>query len=261
VSLAFIVIKMKEIIAILLIFLVFFAVYMFIQNITTYTETSIEKKIYTPEIQPTEIILPNDTTITTIKVPAVDSKGNGVITTLIVDAMPGMGRTLVDINQILFWVDTQNSINTAKKVAENVTGLDLSKYDIVYSIQANASVIEGPSAGAAMVIATILELQNKPINEDVTITGTMSDDGRVGQVSGIVAKGGAAKDAGINIFLVPEGQKEYTTYKEEKKCEKYVFTTVCRTEIKPEKVDVEEEVGIEVVEVDNIEEALKYFIA
>ena len=260
-SLAFIVIKMKEIIAILLIFLVFFAVYMFIQNITTYTETSIEKKIYTPEIQPTEIILPNDTTITTIKVPAVDSKGNGVITTLIVDAMPGMGRTLVDINQILFWVDTQNSINTAKKVAENVTGLDLSKYDIVYSIQANASVIEGPSAGAAMGIATILELQDETINEDVTITGTMNDDGKIGQVSGIVAKGKAAKDIGMDMILVPKGQKQYTTYKEEKKCEKYLFTTVCRTEIKEEKVDVEKEIGIEVIEVDNIEEALKYFIA
>lgn len=250
---------MKEIIVILLIFLVFFAVYIFIYNITTYTETSIEKKPYRLEIQP-EVVYPNDTTITTIKVPAVDSNGNGVITTLIVDAMPGIGRTLVDINQILFWVDTQNSINTAKKVAENITGLDLSKYDIVYSIQANASVIEGPSAGAAMGIATILELENKPINEDVTITGTMSDDGRIGQISGIVAKAKAAKDVGMNIILVPKGQKQYTTYKEEKKCENYILTNICRTEIKQEKVDVGKEVGIEVVEIDNIGEALKYFI-
>ena len=252
---------MKEIIAILLIFLVFFAVYMFIHNITTYTETSIEKKSYALESQPEEVVYHNDTTITTIKVPAVDMNGNGVLTTLIVDAMPGRGRTLVDINQILFWTDTQNSINTAKKVAENMTDLDLSKYDIVYSIQANASVIEGPSAGAAMGIATILELQNKPVNEDVTITGTMSDDARIGQVTGIVAKAKAAKDAGMNLFLVPKGQKEYTTYKEEKKCEEYVFTKICRTEIKPEKVDVEKEVGIKVVEVNDIGEALKYFIA
>ena len=252
---------MKEIIAILVIFLVFFAVYIFIHNITTYTETSIEKKTYTLETQPEEVIYPNDTTITTIKVPAVDMNGNGVLTTLIVDAMPGKGRTLVDINQILFWTDTQNSINTAKKVAENMTGLDLSKYDIVYSIQANASLIEGPSAGAAMGIATILELQNEPINEDVTITGTMSDDGRIGQVSGIVAKAKAAKDAGMDLILVPKGQKKYTTYKEEKKCEKYLFTTVCRTEIKPEEIDVEKEVEVEVVEVNDIGEALKYFIA
>lgn len=252
---------MKEIIAILLIFLVFFTVYIFIQNITTYTETTIEKKTYTLEVQPEEIVYPNDTKITTIKVPAVDMNGNGVLTTLIVDAMPGIGRTLVDINQILFWVDTQNSINTAKKVAENITGLDLSKYDIVYSIQANASVIEGPSAGAAMGIATILELQNEPVNEDVTITGTLSDDGRIGRISGIIAKAKAAKDLGMNLFLVPKGQKQYTTYKEEKKCELYVFTNICRTEIKEEKVDVEKEVGIEVVEVENIGEALKYFIA
>jgi len=260
-SLAFIVIKMKEIFAILLIFLVFFTVYLFIQNITTYTETSIEEKPSPLQIQPEEIVIPNDTTMTIIKAPAVDMHGNGVLTTLIVDAMPGMGRTLVDINQILFWVDTQNSINIAKNVAENVTGLDLSKYDIVYSIQANASVIEGPSAGAAMGIATILELQNKQINEDVTITGTMSADGNIGKISGIVAKGKAAKDAGMTLFLVPEGQKYYTIYKEEKVCENYVIRTICWTKTKPEKVDVEEEVGIEVIEINNIREALKYFIA
>jgi len=121
-------------------------------------------------------------------------------------------------------------------------------------------VIEGPSAGAAMGIATILELQNKPINNYVTITGTLSDDGKIGPISGIVAKGEAAKAAGMNLFLVPKGQKLYTNYKEEKKCENYILRTICWTETKPEKVDVEEEVGIKVVEVDNVEQALKYFI-
>jgi uncharacterized protein len=253
------VIRMKEIIAVLLISLVFFAVYMFINNITTYTETSIERQSYSLGIQPQKIVFPNDTDITTVIVPAVDMNGNGVATSLMVDAMPGKGRTLVDINQILFWVDTQNSINTAKKVAENITGLDLSKYDIVYSIRANASVIEGPSAGAAMTIATILELQDKELNEYVTITGTINDDGSIGEVSGIVAKGKAAEDIGMSLFLVPEGQRKYTTYKEVKKCEEYVFRTICWKQIKPENVDVENEVGIKVIEVANIEEALKYF--
>ena len=252
---------MKEVVAILLIFLVFFAVYIFIHNITTYTETDIEKSTPTLEIQPVKMVYPNDTTITIIRVPAVDKNGNGVLTTLIVDAMPGKGRTLVDINQILFWVDTQNSINMAKEVAQNMTDLDLSKYDIVYSIQANASLIEGPSAGAAMTIATILELQNQVVKEDVTITGTMNYDGEIGQISGIVAKAEAAKDAGINLFLVPRGQKDYTTHKEVKKCEEYFFRTICRTQTITEKVDVEKEVGIKVVEVDDVREALKYFIA
>ena len=224
------------------------------------SETKIEKRSYTEEFQFVEEVYLNKTSATIIKVPAVDREGNGVMATLSVEAKPGIGRTLVDINQILFWVDTQGSIRIAKTVAANVTGIDLSKYDIIYSIQANASVIEGPSAGAAMGIATIIELENETMNKDVSITGTLNEDGIIGQVAGIVAKAQAAENNGMSLFLVPEGQKMYTTYSEEKTCEQYVFTTICRTEIKPIKVNVENEVRIEVVEVSNIKEALKYFL-
>ena len=44
-----------------------------------------------------------------LNVPAVDNEGNGVVTTVRVEAKPGSGRTLVDINSILFFVDTQNA--------------------------------------------------------------------------------------------------------------------------------------------------------
>ena len=251
---------MKEIFVIILILLVFLTVYTLLYNITMLSETKIEKKSYTEEFQFVEQPYLNETSATIIKVPAVDREGNGVMATLSVEVKPGIGRTLVDINQILFWVDTQGSIRIAKIVAANVTGLDLSKYDIIYSIQANASVIEGPSAGAAMSIATIIELENKTINKDVTISGTLDENGIIGQVAGIVAKAQAAEDNGMNLFLVPEGQKTYTTYSEEKKCGQYVFTTICRTEIKSVKVDVEEEVEIGIQEISNIKEALKYFL-
>ena len=99
------------------------------------------------------------------------------------------------------------------------------------------------------------------MNEDVTITGTLDENGIIGQVAGIVAKAQAAEVNGMNLFLVPRGLKTYTIYSEEKKCEQYVFTTICRTEIKPTKVDVEKEVDIEVVEVNNIKEALIYFVS
>ncbi len=226
------------------------------------TETKIEKKTYTEEfsLEPEQISYVNDSSITTIKVPAVDKNGNGVMATLSVDAKPGNGRILVDINQILFWVDTQDSMRTARIVAQDVTGLDLSKYDIVYSIQANASAIEGPSAGAAMGIATILELENRTFNEDVTITGTLNQKGEIGKVSGIVAKAEATEGADMNLLIVPVGQKTYTVYTEEKSCEDYLLTKICRSVTKPEDVDVEEEVGIKVVEANNIQEALKYFL-
>jgi len=252
--------NMKEIIAIISIVLIILAAYTIFYNITTLSETKIEKKSYITEFQPIDEIQLKKSSATIIKVPAVDKEGNGVIATISVEARPGIGRTLVDINQIFFWVDTQDSMRIAKKVAENVTGVDLSNYDIIYSVQANASAIEGPSAGAAMGIATILEIENKTFRNDVSITGTLDENGNIGQVSGIVAKAQATKNAEMDLFLVPSGQKSYTTFTEEKKCETYVFTTICRTEMKPRSVDVEKDVGIEVKEVSNIREALKYFI-
>jgi len=252
---------MKEIIAILVCVLIFFIVYTFISNVMILTETKIERESYTEEfsLEPEQIFYVNDSSITTMRVPAVDKNGNGVIATLSVDAKPGIGRTLVDINQILFWADTQDSIRTAKTVAQGVTGMDLSEYDIIYSIQANASVIEGPSAGAAMGIATILELENRTFNEDVSITGTLNEKGEIGKVSGIVAKAEAIEAADMDLLIVPVGQKTYTVYSEEKSCEDYLLTKVCRSVTKPENIDVEEEVGIKVVEASNIQEALKYF--
>jgi len=252
---------MKEIIAVLICLLIFFIVYAFITNVMISTDTKIERKSYTEEfsVEPEQISYVNDSSITTIRVPAVDKDGNGVMATLAVDTKPGIGRILVDINQILFWVDTQGSMRTAKIVAQDVTGLDLSKYDIIYSIQANASAIEGPSAGAAMAIATILELENKTFNEGVTITGTLDENGDIGKVSGIVAKAEATEASGMNLLIVPVGQKTYTVYSEEKSCEDYLLTKICRSVTKPEDVDVEEKVGIRVVEASNIQEALKYF--
>jgi len=195
-----------------------------------------------------------------LKIPAVDNQGNGVVTTLKVETKPGEGRVLVNINQLLFWIDTQDSIRTAKEVAENVTGIDTSNVDIIYEIETNASIIEGPSAGAAMTIATIAALENKTINQSVMMTGTINHDGTIGPVGGIVAKAKASKDVGATLFLVPLGQAVQTYYKPEEYCKKFGPITYCTTEYKPERIDVAKEVGIQVKEVANIQEALKYFL-
>jgi len=106
-----------------------------------------------------------------IYVPAVDNEGKGVATVLKVGMKPGSGKVLVDINNILFWLDTQQSIQTAKKVAQEVTKVDLSKFDLVYSLEKiNATVVEGPSAGAALTIATIAVIEGKELNSKVMIT-------------------------------------------------------------------------------------------
>lgn len=221
------------------------------------------KSIILPNVsvgERTKIILSNESVLRAwMNIPAVDSEGNGVVTKLLVEAKPGTGRVLVDINQLLFWVDTQNSIRVAQKVAQNYTNTDLSSIDLIYAVETNASIIGGPSAGAAMTVATIALLENKTLNQSVMMTGTINSDGSIGPVGEIVAKAKAAKDVGAKLFLVPEGQAVQVYYKPIEHCEKFGPVTYCSTEYKPEKIDVSKEVGIDVKEVSTIQDALKYF--
>jgi uncharacterized protein len=216
----------------------------------TKTEISIQK------IQGKEISARN---VVKLKVPAIDENGNGVLTTLVVEAMPGKGRVLTDIDHLIFFIDTQNSIQIAKSVAQGITGIDTSKIDLIYQIETNASAIGGPSAGAALTIATIAALENKTLNQKVGITGTINFDGTIGPVGGIEEKAKASKQAGIELFLVPEGQGTQINYIPKKECKKIGPIIYCTTEYLINKVDVSESVGIQVKEVKNIQEALKYF--
>ncbi len=203
----------------------------------------------------------NNASLILMKVPAVDSKGNGITTFLIIEAMPGSGRTLVDIDNLLFWADTQQSIRTARKVAANITQIDVNKYDLVYNIHANATVIGGQSAGAAITIATIAALQNKSLKDGVIITGTINHDGTIGPVSEILTKARAAKKSGFSLFLVPLLQSGDIIYETTEHCEKFGVTQVCTVEQIPKRVDVSNQSGIEVKEVSSINEALPYFIS
>ena len=191
--------------------------------------------------------------------PAVDDAGKGVNTVLTVEASPGSGRTLTDIDNLLFWADTQHSIRIARKVAENITGKKMEDYNIVYTIEANASLIGGPSAGAALTIATIGALEGKKLNEKVMITGSINHDGSIGPVSAILEKAKAAREKGATLFLVPLLQSRDVVYETSEHCETFGSTKVCTTETKPKKVDVAAEANITIKEVETIKDARGYF--
>ncbi|MFH1445551.1 MAG: S16 family serine protease [Nanoarchaeota archaeon] len=197
--------------------------------------------------------------ISSIKVPGVGEDGKGVATVLTVQLVPGEGRVLTNIDKLLFWTDTQTSIRTAKKVAEDVTGIKLSDFDIIYSIHANASVIEGPSAGAALTIATIAVLQDKVVSDKVMITGTINPDGTIGPVGGIIEKAKAAKDIGADTFLVPLGQSSVVQYEEKEHCDQLGVGQICTTERIPHQISASEEADIKVIEIQTIEDAIEYF--
>jgi len=86
-----------------------------------------------------------------INLAAIDNNGDGVAVPIKVEIKEGTGKVLTNIEKLLFWVDTQQSIQTAKQIAENYTNTDMSKLDILYSIDTDRTgIIGGPSAGAAL---------------------------------------------------------------------------------------------------------------
>jgi len=203
----------------------------------------------------------NNETKVIMYLPAVNSENNGVITQLTIEKTSGSGRTLTEIDNLLFWADTQHSIRIAKMVAGNITEKNLDNYDFIYTVKANASLIGGPSAGAALTLATISALLDKPLRKDVMITGTINSDGSIGLVSEILAKAKAARDAGANIFLVPVLQSRDVIYEEVKSCEEFGANEICTTETRPKKVNITQETGIQVYEVSTIKEAMNYFFS
>jgi predicted S18 family serine protease len=191
-------------------------------------------------------------------VPAVDENKSGLATILKVEAAPGSGRILANIDKMLIWTDTQNSIRTARLVASERTGADVSRFDIIYTIETDATAIEGPSAGAALTAVTIAALSGKKMKTDVMITGAINHDGTIGPVSNVLEKAIAAKGMGIKTLLVPLTQGTMDKFETKRYCEEIGNSSICLDEDIPQKLDISEVAGIKVIEVVDIDEALKY---
>lgn len=71
--------------------------------------------------------------------------------------------------------------------------------------------VDGPSAGCAMTLALMSLQENKPLRQDVAITGTVEimktgdeNDIRVGPIGGAWEKSMGAKDNGMNLVIIPK---------------------------------------------------------
>lgn len=142
---------------------------------------------------------------------AVSSQGNGALGETRVKISPGDGSTLLNADPFIE-TDTQVSAKTAKKVAQEFTEDTLNNKDITYSFRIDGEYVGGPSAGAAMTLATIAAIENRSVPQDVAVTGTVRTDGSIGRVGSILEKAEAAGRNGLETFYVPEGQEQITYY-------------------------------------------------
>lgn len=125
----------------------------------------------------------------------------GSVASLDLEMKPGKGRIFVDTYP-LTQLDTVISTRLAKEFACEYVDVDCSKYDFFYTIRSNSPLIGGPSAGAAMAIATIAALEGFSVH-DVAITGTINSGGLIGVVAGVRQKIDAASREGIGRVMVP----------------------------------------------------------
>src|SRR3989338_2386621 len=196
--------------------------------------------------------------VVSMALPAVDSEGNGVVGILYTTVKPGTGKILVDTSRVLNYIDTQLSARTAATAASNYAKVNLSSVDIVYTIRVNASIIEGPSAGASMALSVLLALENKT-SDNIAITGTINPDWSIGKVGSILEKGLAAKENGTKIFLVPQGQSTAEKTTRNTTCSRFGQMDVCKVNYDAETIDISSYLGMEVHEVKDLHEAYQYF--
>ncbi len=202
----------------------------------------------------------------TIKVVAVRAHGEvGVVSQASAEVIPGKGRVLFSLNPFVE-PDTQQSVEIAAVVAQQFTGKSLADRDVIYSIEnIDAKLIGGPSAGAALTVATIAALEGKQVRPDAAITGTILPDGSIGPIGGVIEKAAASAENGLTLLLVPEGQSVLNYYEKQVTEERRGFVTLQRVRYVPKKLDLNEYLkeqgwNLEIKEVSNIWEAVELLV-
>ncbi len=140
-----------------------------------------------------------------IHAPAVILQYNkGTLTIISLNITKGNGSVMISGpnatgNSTIF------SANTAVAAASKYLKINMNDYNFNYHIY-NVTNVSGPSAGTAMALLVISAYTHKPIPNNVTVTGTISYNGTVGEIGGVYDKINAAALNGITYAVVPYAQ-------------------------------------------------------
>ena len=101
----------------------------------------------------------------------------------------------------------KDSVFNAASVIRKITNMDINDYDIHVNVIGGGK-IDGPSAGAAITVCIISALTDRPIRQDIAITGEISLRGNVKPVGGIFEKIYGARRKGIKLVAVPKDNEK-----------------------------------------------------
>ncbi|MEA1895114.1 MAG: S16 family serine protease [Euryarchaeota archaeon] len=190
-----------------------------------------------------------------VLLPAVySSEEIGVLTNLTVWVEDGTGHVFVDTAPFA-QVDMQGSARLSSMVACDITGTDPESHDFFYVIRADSPVIGGPSAGAAMTVATVATLENWTVDPGVVMTGMINPDGSIGAVGGIPAKLNVSIRHGVHTFLIPPGQGNISEIVQVIEQED-PFVTIRDELVTTNVIELGAAQGVEVREIDDIRDAV-----
>jgi ATP-dependent Lon protease len=107
---------------------------------------------------------------------------------------------------------------------------DFDNLDIHIHVPAGAIPKDGPSAGIAMATALISALTDRPVRNDVAMTGEITLRGRVLPIGGLKEKALGAVRAGIRKVIIPGKNKKDLTEIPQNVKRKLTFIPVRRME-------------------------------
>jgi ATP-dependent Lon protease len=97
----------------------------------------------------------------------------------------------------------RDSLFNAVSVFRKEFGQNLKDYDIHINIVGGGKV-DGPSAGVAIFLAILSAVWQRPLLQNVAVTGELSIQGRVKPIGGLYEKINGAFQAGIKKVIIPE---------------------------------------------------------
>jgi ATP-dependent Lon protease len=158
-----------------------------------------------------------------VEATAVPGSGNLTITGQLGDVMRESAQAA------LSWVRAH-----ANQIAPDLPDDWFAKHDLHVHVPAGAVPKDGPSAGVAMATALASLISNRPVRNDIAMTGEITLTGQVLPIGGLKEKSLAAQRAGIKQVIVPD-----------------------RNEGDVEEIKEEEREGLEFTFVDDIGDALQ----
>jgi len=185
----------------------------------------------------------------------------GAMLDISVEMVPGKGRVLVQTVPLM-GVVFQDTANIAVALAQERTGANISQNDVIFSITANEEIpgVDGPSAGALMTILMISSINSTPPNPLVTVTGTIDEQGHVGAVGGILEKAQISKETGKELILIPEDNRQLEITSVDERSVGGIVISEGESEVVDAESYIEEEIGIEVEYVADLDEIVEYVL-